>query len=220
MRLQEANQKLFIEFDNWELFKQSALKYAKNIESGVLKAVITRGSGGRGYGVDGVKGSSFILYHSEKPSHYIDWFKAGITAGLSQHKLAKQPLLAGLKHLNRLEQVLIRREVELSPYDDLLVCDQDGILVEASMANLFWLTKQGWRTPKLDNSGVNGVMRNQVKAFLNQGGSDLKEVSVLPDELRDANEVFVCNSVMGIVSINRLYLSKEEPPMSYEDFET
>lgn len=216
-RLKEANQRLFIEFDNWEYLKSSALKYAHEIQSGVMKAVITRGSGGRGYGTHGVEGSSFILFHSSVPNYYQQWIKSGIEVGLSQHYLAKQPMLAGLKHLNRLEQVLIRREVEQSSYDDLLVCDQDGKLIEASMANVFWLIDKCWYTPKLDKCGVEGVMRNHVKRIINQSDSGVLEDSASPEVLKSADELFICNSVMGIVPVNRLYLPEYDHALSFEN---
>lgn len=216
-RLREANQRLRINFEKWSVLEQSVQEQAHEIQNGVIKVIITRGSGGRGYGTMGTGPSTFIVTNHARPTHYDEWQNSGINAGVSAIKLAKQPLLAGLKHLNRLEQVMIRREVEESVFSDLLVCDYDGFIIEASMANVFWYKGNQWHTPKLDESGVAGVMRNFIKSHIKQNFNPVLEVKSTLSDLNDADELFICNCVMGVVSVNQLHLDREVNPVIFFD---
>lgn len=105
-----------------------------------------------------------ILSVSAYPAYYSQWRKQGITLTLSPIPLGRNPYLAGLKHLNRLEQVLIRSHLEQTDADEALVLDSEGWVTECCAANLFWRTGDIVFTPRLDQAGVNGIMRQFVYA--------------------------------------------------------
>lgn len=97
-------------------------------DSGVLKVIISRGSGGRGYSAMNCQAATRILSVSAYPAYYSQWRKQGITLTLSPIPLGRNPYLAGLKHLNRLEQVLIRSHLEQTDADEALVLTaRDGL---------------------------------------------------------------------------------------------
>ena len=129
-RLQTTCKKLFIPFNDWELLAGEMARLAQPHSDGVLKAIITRGVGGRGYSAAGCVNPSRILSVSPYPGHYHRWRKEGISVSLSPVQLGCNPLLAGLKHLNRLEQVLIRSHLEQTDADEALVLDSEGWLTE------------------------------------------------------------------------------------------
>lgn len=139
-RLQTTCKKLFIPFNDWELLAGEMARLAQPHSDGVLKAIITRGVGGRGYSAAGCVNPSRILSVSPYPAHYHRWRKEGISVSLSPVQLGCNPLLAGLKHLNRLEQVLIRSHLEQTDADEALVLDSEGWLTECCAANIFWRT--------------------------------------------------------------------------------
>ncbi|HIE2219572.1 TPA: aminodeoxychorismate lyase, partial [Serratia marcescens] len=169
---------------------------------GVVKAILTRGSGGRGYSPTGCENPTRIVARSSYPAHYLQWREQGITLALSPVALARNPLLAGLKHLNRLEQVLIRAHLDQTAADEALVLDTAGMLVECCAANLFWRKGKAVFTPDLSQAGVAGLMRRRVIALLAGSEYRLHCVSEPLETLADADEVLVSNALMPLLPVN------------------
>jgi len=164
----------------------------------VVKVIITRGSGGRGYAPPSKPEPTRIISCHSYPAHYDDWAKRGVTLGVAQTRLAMQPALAGLKTLNRLEQVLIKQELlKSSPAQDLLVLDTAGHIVESSAANIFWREGTCWYTPDLRQCGINGVVRQRLL----ERNPHVKEVRVTVNRITEADEAFLCNSLMGLIPV-------------------
>ncbi len=171
-------------------------------EASVIKVLISRGAGGRGYSGDNL--SPFIyITTAAYPPFYADWRENGIELGISPVKLGLNPLLAGIKHCNRLEQVLIKQAIQKQPSEDAVVCDLNGVVVECSASNVFWRKDQQWYTPTIDTAGVDGVM----KQYLIDNLAELKQTDEVKQPIADlfqANSVFICNSLMGIVPVHGL----------------
>jgi 4-amino-4-deoxychorismate lyase len=161
----------------------------------VLKVLISRGQGARGYGTLGISEADIYCWTAPMPDYSLTR-QRGVSLGLASMQLSQQPLLAGIKHCSRLETVLLKREAELSQYDDLLVGDQQGFLIEASAANLLVWHQQQWWTPDLQQAGVAGVMR---QLLLQQ---QLVSVQPLPVSLlSEVSTLALCNALMGIVPV-------------------
>ncbi|WP_100657194.1 aminodeoxychorismate lyase [Alteromonas flava] len=174
---------------------------------GVIKVLLSRGHGGRGYAPEQSSSPVFIVTEHRFPDHYDNWQQQGIALGISSVRLGRQPLLAGIKHLNRLEQVLIKQQLALQEHiDDVVVMDERDWVIEASAGNLFWRNQAGhWCTPLLTHCGVKGVMRQRLSYVLQENGNVLNENEFLLDDLIDAEAVLVCNAVMGIVPVHTLH---------------
>jgi 4-amino-4-deoxychorismate lyase len=114
-------------------------------------------------------------------------------------RLGIQPALAGIKHLNRLENVLARAEWTTSDVDEGVLCDTDGRLVEATCMNLFWLRRGRLETPRLDRCGVTGTLREALRQRVS-----LHEVERGPEVLEVAEAVWLGNSVQGLWPVARL----------------
>ncbi|MEH0876273.1 aminodeoxychorismate lyase [Pectobacterium cacticida] len=205
-RLQQAASRLLFPEVDWESLIAEMKQAARGQASAVVKAMLTRGAGGRGYGVRGCMSPTRIVIRSDYPVHYAVWRKQGITLNLSPVALAKSPLLAGIKHLNRLEQVLIRAHLDQTSADDALVLDTDGALVECSSANLFWRKGKQVYTPDLSQSGVNGVARQHIIASLADSDFELQIVSEPLSALAEAEEVLICNALMPVVAVNQAHV--------------
>jgi len=123
----------------------------------------------------------------------------GVRIKKCDHHLPHQPFLAGLKHLNRLDQVICANEVKQAGFDEGLVCDATGTPIEATSSNLFIVLNDGQLvTPSLDLAGVAGVLR---QAILTESGVSLPEVRVSGLSMQDvvlAKEVFLTNAVQGV----------------------
>lgn len=169
--------------------------------SGVLKIIVTRGAGGRGY--NGRHLSQPCYYPRVFPLQLLDerLYRQGMVVGESTVALASQPLLAGIKHLNRLEQVLARHEAVIQGWDEALLRNQAGEPVELTAMNVFIRAENVWWTSALQYSGVEGVARHWALAQL---GEQVKTSGQIPFSAEHIIEAFGCNSIMGIVPIQRL----------------
>ena len=175
--------------------------YASGHQQAVLKVLLSRGSGGRGYSGSACVQPTRMLSISAWPSHYARWREEGITLTLSPVRLGRNPLLAGIKHLNRLDQVLIRAHLEQTEADDALVLDSDGWLTECCAANIFWRQGNAVLTPRLDQAGVNGIMRQHCIQLLAGSHFDVREVNAPVSALAEADEVIVCNALMPVIPV-------------------
>ncbi|VTP66638.1 Aminodeoxychorismate lyase [Leclercia adecarboxylata] len=144
--------KLLIPFVAWAELQREMVELARGNERGVLKVIISRGSGGRGYSAANCLHPVRILSVSGYPAHYDGWRREGITLELSPVQLGRNPHLAGVKHLNRLEQVLIRTHLEQTDADEALVLDSEGFVTECCAANLFWRNGKDVFTPPAGSS--------------------------------------------------------------------
>ena len=164
------------------------------IDAGVLKLLLTRGEGGRGYAPPVDAPPTWML-----ALHPLPATPAALRLHPCETRLAIQPALAGIKHCNRLEQVLARAEVERVGCDEGLVCDTDGRPVCATAANLLAFDGCRWRTPLLARCGVAGVLRGWL---LEQ--ALLEEALLSMEEVASAEALALCNAVRGILPVATL----------------
>ncbi|MDE1462630.1 aminodeoxychorismate lyase [Spartinivicinus sp. A2-2] len=171
----------------------------KQKDHGIVKLMITRGSGGRGYSPSGANQPTRLLLWYPLPNYPAKNFQQGIQLFDCQSLLGHQPLLAGLKHLNRLEQVLARQEWNDNQFAEGLMLDLNQHIVEGTMTNVFWVADNGeLHTPNLNDCGVAGVCRQFVLQQAQQLGITTKQECYTVADLAKAKEVFVCNSVIGV----------------------
>lgn len=201
-RMQQGSERLLLPAIDWVAFENEMTQAAKSISLGVMKAIVTRGIGGRGYSSQGCSHPTRIISTTAYPEHYRQWRESGISLALSPVQLSRNPLLAGLKHLNRLEQVLIRSHLDQTTAHEALVLDTSGLLVECCAANLFWRKQKNVFTPNLDQAGVAGVMRRRIIELLANSNYSLCVVNEPLETLAEADEVLVCNALMPLLSVN------------------
>jgi 4-amino-4-deoxychorismate lyase len=155
---------------------------------GALKLIVTRGAGGRGYVSD----------PATAPRRWLAALPPRVTVRWCSGRLAEQPLLAGLKHLNRLEQVLARREWQDPAIAEGLMLDVHGRLVCGTMTNVFTVHGTEIVTPALTRCGVAGVMRAALIESFRAAGLPVTERDLEPRELAAAAEVFLTNALIGV----------------------
>lgn len=169
-----------------------------------LKLLLSRGVGGRGYQPPEKAATTEIISLHSIPTHYRRWQSAGIALQTSHMRLALQTRLAGMKHLNRLEQVLIKAQTLDEGFDDWLVLDTQDTIIESSMANLFLIKNSQVVTPSLHLSGVAGVMREQLIYWFIEAGFNVDIRPVAYTELDQFEQVLLSNSLFGVVGVNRI----------------
>jgi len=204
-RLQQACAVLAIEFNQWHELQTAITQQAQALQVGVLKVTITRGEGGRGYGTLGCSNANWYLQHRPIPAHYSEWANTGIELMICQYQQTVNPVLAGLKTLNRLDQVMIKQELDANAAADGLVCSTDGYVIETSVANIFWITDNKIYTPSTQRSGIEGVMKTHILNLSNRLGLSVNAGDYTIAEVLEADEVFITNSVMEVVPVKRIF---------------
>jgi 4-amino-4-deoxychorismate lyase len=169
---------------------------------GIVKLIITRGEGTRGYAPPTQTISTHIWDVSPLPDYPADRATLGVKARLCQLRLSQQPRLAGIKHLNRLENVLAAAESDDA--DEGLLMDMDGNVVEGTRSNIFLVSQEKMLTPDLSRCGVAGVQRDRVMAWASQYNMPLKVCDVSLDEVMSADEIFLVNSIIVLWPIREL----------------
>jgi 4-amino-4-deoxychorismate lyase len=162
---------------------------------GVLKLLVTRGAGERGYAPLPDPLPTCVVSRHAVPAMPAQGFRLHVC----EIRLAAQPALAGIKHCNRLEQVLARAEAGRAGFDEGLLLDVGGNVVGATAANLFAFIDGRWVTPAIVDCGIAGVCRARLLPEL-----DARERALLRPELEAADAVFLCNAVRGILPVARL----------------
>ena len=165
-------------------------------DGAVLKLVLTRGAGGRGYAAQGAGEPTLLLSLHPLPAPVDE----PVVLRWCSLRMAIQPALAGLKHLNRLEQVLARAEWDDPGVHEGLLLDARGRVACATAANVFARIGGRWLTPRVDECGVAGVARAWVLA----NAGDAAEAELSPADLESAEALFLCNAVRGILPVGRL----------------
>ena len=176
-------------------------------DQAIIKVVLTRGRGGRGYSVPEPLQPTLLIQQHPLRLPSAQRYQDGISVGICDIRLASQPVLAGIKHLNRLEQVLARRQVDQAGWDDGLLLGSNGEPLELTAMNLFARFGDEVWTPDLSVAGVAGVMRRYlIEQLAPQMGLRVRVASGTLSQLRNADELFACNSVAGILPVRKLAL--------------
>jgi 4-amino-4-deoxychorismate lyase len=163
---------------------------------GVLKIIVTRGAAGRGYRPPaGVAATRIVALHPLKETT-----QNSLKLRWCETRLGRNARLAGIKHLNRLEQVLAQSEWREGEFDEGLMMDTEGELVGATAGNVFAVRDGALITPDLRFCGVQGVMRAQVLKAAAKLRISVSEEPLWPQDLEAASEIFITNAVRGIRS--------------------
>ncbi|MCP5198360.1 MAG: aminodeoxychorismate lyase [Gammaproteobacteria bacterium] len=201
-RLGADARRLGLEAPPRELLEAEIRQLGRGRASGVVKLLLTRGSGGRGYRpARPAKPRRIVSMH---PWPQLPAADAALEAWLCRHPVSANPAIAGIKHLNRLDQVLASAEWPDEACFEGLMCDVDGNLVEGTRSNLFVRRADRLLTPGLERAGVAGIVRAAVLAAAPALGLRCEIRTLAPAELAAADELFVTNSIIGIRSLARV----------------
>ena len=171
---------------------------------GIVKIIITRGTGARGYAPPAHSLATRILSINPPPIYPDSYANSGVNMHICSLRLGHQPRLAGIKHLNRLENVLAAAEWNDADIAEGLLLDESGHIIEATRSNVFLVKEGVLFTPDLSHCGVAGLQRDRVMAWAKQRGIASKITSLLLDDLLAADEVFVVNSVIGLWPVREM----------------
>ena len=200
-RLRGGAQRLALPWPGEEVLRREIQHLARAGEGdGVLKIVLTRGDGGRGYAPDPAAPGRRILSRHPLPAG----LEEPLEIGLCRTRLGSNPALQGLKHLGRLEQVLAAREAAAAGWGEGLMLDAAGFLTEGTRHHVFWRRAGRLETPPAGMLAVEGVMRALLLESLDAAGEPGCEATLRYDALHEIEEMVVCNAVAGVRGVKQL----------------
>lgn len=185
---------------------------APHMADGVLKLLVTRGSGQRGYlPPEGQQVRRLMYYDASRVPASVPL--SDITLRVCTLRLGWQPRLAGIKHLNRLENVLARAEWHTPEIHEGLLLDQAGNVISGVMSNLFLWHRNRLLTPRLDQCGVAGLTRARLMRLAQAEGLDVQETALSMQDVLDADELMLTNSLWGLRRVARLETTSWPTPV-------
>jgi len=170
----------------------------------VAKIIITRGEGERGYAPPTITVPTRVVMKSGLPHYAQSNYDKGVQLHVCDLRLAAQPKLAGIKHLNRLENVLARMEWREDAIFDGLLLDQAGNVIECTMSNVFARFGIELVTPDLSQCGVSGITRQRILGLGSVLGLDLVVRALNLEQLLQADEIIICNSLFGAFQVTQI----------------
>ncbi len=172
--------------------------------SGILRLIVMSTGSLGGYRIDKTCEPTYIISYRSLPVEPVAMPLNGIKMRVCDYRLPLNPVLSGMKHLNRLDQILARAEWD-DQFDDGIMLDQNELVVETTFGNIFFLSSSGWGTPLINQCGVEGVMRSllikKIMPALSES-VDIRKVELY--EIKKCSEWFVCNAVRGIMPVSSL----------------
>ena len=214
-RLTRGERALGLPLEDKAQLLREARRLCDGCEQGVLKVIITRGSGGRGYRPPAQAQPARILSLHPWPEYSQSWYREGMRLRLCEIRWSRNRRLAGFKHLNRLEQVLARQEWQDPQIAEGVMLDEHDRVVSVTQGNLFLVSGGIVRTPELSHAGIAGVMRELVIESAADLGIPVQIGEVTLEALQQADALFVTNSLLGLCPVaaleDRIYAPERIP---------
>lgn len=207
-RLFQGCHRLLIPAPDKEMLIKEAFLLAHESPRAVLKLIITRGCGGRGYRQPETIIATRLFSLHPFPDYSDSYQQQGISAKYCHHRLGINPGLAGIKHMNRLEQIIARAEWNSPAIQEGLMMDVNGNVIEGTMSNVFLVKENSLYTPCVKQCGVEGVIRNIVILIAKKNKMHVVEKNINKEELYAADELFLTNSIIGIWPIKQLEMQR------------
>ena len=218
-RLKLASERMFLQFD-FEVLNKSItlLQQQFAVLDGTLKIVLSRGDGDRGYAMPEHAADIYVFYYPKKNSDFQpEFIQSGV---LDQAMGLTMPNLVGLKTLNRLEQVMLKKEALEKGWQEALVTDVQGAIVEGVSSNCFIRLNNTWITPELRYNGVHGVMRAEILSRMHQQGISCKQCFIDMDKIQHMQSLFFCNTLSPMKIVSTLNHRNLDTQPCVELFET
>jgi 4-amino-4-deoxychorismate lyase len=187
-----------------ELLMNDIVQLCLPNETVVAKIIITRGQSERGYMPPAITTPMRVMMKRPMPTYLPEYTNQGVTLHVCDTFLAAQPKLAGIKHLNRLENVLARMEWSDPAIFDGIMLDTESRVIECTSANIFARFGKELLTPDLTQCGIAGITRQIIldTAHLHQLSAKIAPISL--SELFSADEVIISNSLYGAFQVIKI----------------
>jgi len=208
-RLQNGCQRLSLNAVDESVWLADIKKLQLN-DDAVVKLMLSRGVSGRGYAYAEENSVTRVTASYAMPD-YPQSNVQGIKAIICETPISINPVLAGIKHLNRLDNVLARNEWQSSDIAEGFMFDLQGHVIEGTMSNVFCVLGDELYTPALEQCGVQGVMRQQVIELAQKLNIAVNIVDISQQNFLQMDAVFITNSLIGIWPVTELQNIQFQP---------
>jgi 4-amino-4-deoxychorismate lyase len=202
-RLRAGCERLQLDMPDEALLRQEVVRVVGDAARAVARITVTHGPAGRGYARVPWSPPTRVVSARHWPKTPATHARDGVDVRWCRMTLPRSPQLAGIKHMNRLAQVMARAEWG-ADYAEGLLCDDAGFVIEGTMSNVFAVFDDTLITPDLSQSGVAGVMRAEVLDAAQSCGLPWRIEGITPAQLETADEVFLTNSIIGVWPVRTL----------------
>ena len=202
-RLSEGCRRLNIPVIDQSVWLEDIKNLSLEKNAQVIKIMLTRGAGGRGYQYGDVEPNRIVACY-DWPEYPDNFKNEGVRTRFCKTAVSVNPALAGIKHLNRLDNVLARNEWSDASISEGLMLDDMAYVVEGTMTNVFGVKNGTIYTPDLSRAGVNGIIRNKVIKLARYLGYVVYETNITREELMAMDEIFLTNSIIGIWPVRQV----------------
>lgn len=172
--------------------------------TGVIKLIVTRGRATRGYAPQGAAQPNRLLLFSKWEGYPLSFYTQGVRLAICRTRLSTQERLAGIKHLNRLENVLAASELDREHSQEGIMLDHDNRVIECTRSNIFFIKGGEIHTPALHRCGIEGVMRDHVLRCAGKHGVRVHVRDIRLEEAERMDEAFISNSLIGVWPVTLL----------------
>ena len=147
-------------------------------------------------------GRPSLLLQARPASDYPEEvYERGIRVVVASVRRNESSPLARIKSVNYLDNLLAREEGRRAGADEALLLNTQGLLAEASTANLFIARDGGLTTPPVSDGALPGITRDAVLELVRDAGIAAREASLTLDDLHQANEAFLTNAIAGVLPV-------------------
>lgn len=202
-RLQRGCQKLRITAPDEEQCRDEIAGLCDG-RTGVVKLIVTRGQAARGYAARGDARPNRLLLFSKWEGYPLRFYEEGVSLAICRTRVSVQERLAGIKHLNRLENVLAASELDGEHSQEGIMLDHDNRVIECTRSNIFFMKNGEIHTPLLQRCGIEGVMRDYILRCADKHGLRVHVRDIRLEETERMDEAFICNSLIGVWPVARL----------------
>ena len=174
----------------------------------VLKIIISRGVGGRGYNPPRNTKPTRILGIYDWPNYPLKNFTKGIQMNICKTRISDQPTLSEIKHLNKLEQIIARLEWQSKAISESIMLDSNNNVIEGTMSNFFGVKENVFYTSTIKFAGIEGIMREVILKLLKKNKKKYIIKKITLKEFLKFDEIFMCNSIFGIWPVIKISKKK------------
>ena len=180
-------------------------------EIAVAKIMITRGESEHGYAPPAITTPTRVIVKSAMRQYAEVNYAEGVNLHVCKTRLGVQAKLAGIKHLNRLENVMARMEWQDDTYFDGLMLNQQNDVIECTMSNIFARFNDKLVTPDLSQCGVAGITRQGIIGLAAALNISIETAQLPLNRLVEADEIIICNSLYGAFQVHSILNTSWKP---------
>ncbi|MDH5735909.1 MAG: aminodeoxychorismate lyase, partial [Gammaproteobacteria bacterium] len=169
-----------------------------------IKLIYSRGNGQRGYRLPAAPEPVRVVMSAPLPLYSDEFYATGVKLIVCNTPASINSRLAGIKHINKLENVLARNEWFDPDIFEGLMLDDYGNVIEGTMTNVFAIKNNSLYTPILKRSGVNGIIRQKVIQLAKNNNIVTQQIEIKLEKLLEMDELFITNSFIGITPVYQL----------------